>query len=60
MRCRRMLVRLFTMFVSRSRVMLSVLVLSARVVMLSLMMMMCGSVVMSGSVVMMLLRRMLW
>jgi len=55
-----MLVRLFTMFVSRSRVMLSVLVLSARVVMLSLMMMMCGSVVMSGSVVMMLLRRMLW
>lgn len=58
--CRRMLVSLFAMLVSRSRVMLGVLVLSARVVMLSLMMMMCGSVVMSGGVVMMLLRGMLW
>jgi hypothetical protein len=59
-RCRRVLVRLFAMLMSRRCVMLGVLVLAARVVMLGLMMMMRGSVVMSGSVVMMLLRGMLW
>jgi hypothetical protein len=48
------------MLVRRSRVMLGVVVFPARVVMLGLMMMMRGSVVMSGSVVMMLLRGMLW
>lgn len=48
------------MVVSCSRVMLSVLVLAARVMMLGLMVMMRGSVVMSGSVVMMFLRGMLW
>jgi hypothetical protein len=55
-----MFVGLFAMLVSRSRVMLGVLVLPARVMMLGLMMMMRGSVVMSGSVVMMLLGGMLW
>jgi hypothetical protein len=59
-RCRRMFVSLFAMLVGRSRVMLGVLVLPARVMMLGLMMMMRGSVVMSGSVVMMLLGGMLW
>jgi hypothetical protein len=55
-----MFVSLFAMLVGRSRVMLGVLVLPARVMMLGLMMMMRGSVVMSGSVVMMLLGGMLW
>lgn len=58
-RCRRMFVGLFTMLVSRSCVMLSVLVFAARVMMLGLMMMMSGSVVMSSSRMMMFLRRML-
>ena len=48
------------MLVSRSRVMLGVLVFPARVMMLGLMVMMRGSVVMRGSIVMMLLRGMLW
>jgi hypothetical protein len=55
-----MFVSLFAMLLSRSRVMLGVLVFPARVVMLGLMMVMRGSVVMSGSVMMMLLRGMLW
>lgn len=59
-RCCRMFVSLFAMLLSRSRVMLGVLVFPARVVMLGLMMVMRGSVVMSGSVMMMLLRGMLW
>jgi hypothetical protein len=59
-RCRRMLVSLFAMLQSRSRVMLSILMFTARVMMLGLMMVMRGSVVMGSSVVMMLLRGMLW
>ena len=59
-RCCRMFVSLFAMLLGRSRVMLGVLVLPARVMMLGLMMVMRGSVVMSGSVVMMLLRWMRW
>lgn len=48
------------MLQSRSRVMLSILMFTARVMMLGLMMVMRGSVVMRSSVVMMLLRGMLW
>jgi hypothetical protein len=55
-----MFVSLFAMLVSRSRVMLGVLVFPTRVMMLGLMMMMRGSVVMRGGVVMVLLRGMLW
>lgn len=55
-----MLVSLFAVLQSRSRVMLSILMFTARVMMLGLMMVMRGSVVMSSSVVMMLLRGMLW
>ena len=55
-----MFVGLFAVLVSRSRVMLGVLVLPPRVMMLGLMMMMGGSVVVSGSIVMMLLRGVLW
>jgi hypothetical protein len=58
-RCRRVFVSLFAMLLSRSRVVLSVLVLAPRVMMLGLMMMMRSSVMMSGSSVMMFLRRML-
>lgn len=55
-----MLVSFFAVLVSCSRVMLSILVLTARVMMLGLMMMMRRSVVMRGSLVMMFLRGMLW
>ena len=48
MRCRRMLVRLFAMFMSRGRVMLGIVVLAAGVVMLGLMMMMRRGVVVSS------------
>jgi hypothetical protein len=48
------------MLQSRSRVMLSILMFTARVMMLGLMMVMRGSVVMGSSVVMVLLRGMLW
>ena len=55
-----MFVSFLAVLVSRSRVMLGVLVFPARMMMLGLMMMMRGSVVIRGSVVMMLLRGMLW
>jgi hypothetical protein len=55
-----MFVSLFTVLVSRSCVMLGVLMLTPGVMMFGLMMMMRRSVVMSGSSVMMLLRGMLW
>jgi hypothetical protein len=54
-----MFVSLFTVLVSRSCVMLGVLMLTPGVMMFGLMMMMRRSVVMSGSSVMMLLRGML-
>jgi hypothetical protein len=51
-----MFVSLFAMLMSRSRVVLGIFVLAARVVVFGLMMMMRCSVVVSGSGVMMLLR----
>jgi hypothetical protein len=55
----RMFVSLFAMLESRSRVVLGIFMLPARMVMFGLMMMMRCCVVMSGSSVMMLLRGML-
>lgn len=55
----RMFVSLFTMLVSRSRVVLGIFMFPARMVMFGLMMMMRCCVVMSGGIVMMLLRGML-
>jgi hypothetical protein len=54
-----MFVSLFAMFLRRSRVVLGIFMLPARMVMFGLMMMMGCCVVMSGGVVMMLLRGML-
>ena len=55
----RMLVSLFAVLLSRSRVVLGIFMLPARMVMFGLMMMMRCCVVMSGGIVMMLLRGML-
>jgi hypothetical protein len=58
-RTARIFVSLFAMLLSRSRVVLGIFMLPARMVMFGLMMMVRCCVVMSGGIVMMLLRGML-